>query len=99
MAEAGTSVQPDGVFHLICGGASGPGDAAAVMGAAALLSPPCPLQTAVIHFIKSPFCASVSSALPRILKNKVEDPALDMAGMMRSSLAAAALFGKALRST
>ena len=74
MADAGTSLQPVGVCHLICGfdelstggftelSAAG-GIALAVCGD---LFPPCALQTAATHLMKSLFWDSVNAALPRI---------------------------------
>src|SRR6476469_2413449 len=93
MEDGGTSVQPSGVVHLIggalvvCGGAGG--------------GPACvwALQTAATHLMKSPFCASLSSALPRILKKSVELSVVTIAAMILPSLAWSALSGSPARST
>src|SRR5256885_14848913 len=97
MADGGTSLQPDGVSHLICGFPEFSCDVApAVCGD---LAPPCESQTAATHLMKSLFCDSVSAALPRILKNKVELPFVVIAAMIRPSFAGSAPLGSPARST
>src|SRR5439155_1289233 len=66
MEDGETSVQLSGVFHLICGRPDSRGGMAAVCANPISVWA---LQTAATHLMKSPFCASVRSALSRILKN------------------------------
>src|SRR5205807_5692184 len=66
-SDLGTSVQLSGAFHLICGAPASRGGIAAICGD---LTSVRALQTAATHLMKSPFCASVRSALPRILDRK-----------------------------
>ncbi len=49
--------------------------------------------------MKSPFCASVRSALPRILKKSVEPPVVTIAAMILPSFAGSAFSGSPARST
>src|ERR1700757_4918353 len=96
MDDGGTSVQPSGVSHLICGAPASAGGIAAICGD---LVSVWALQTAATHLMKSPFCASVRSALPRILKNNVELAVVTIAAMILPSLAGSALSGSPARST
>src|SRR5512132_16068 len=96
MEDGGTSVQPSGVFHLICGVPVACGGAPAICGGAACVWA---LQTAATHLMKSPFCASVRSALPRILKKSVELAVVTIAAIILPSLAGSALSGSPASST
>src|SRR5262245_18800512 len=96
MEDGGTSVQPSGVFHLIWGELVVCGGSAAICGGPAWVWA---LQTAATHLMKSPFCASARSALPRILKNSVELFVVTIAAMILPSLAGSALSGNPARST
>src|ERR1041384_4632831 len=87
--DGGTSVQPSGVFHLICGAGASGGGIAAICGDFVSVGA---LQTAATHLMKSPFCASVRSALPRILKNNVESALVTMPAMILPSFAGSASF-------
>src|SRR6266480_7674686 len=96
MEDGGTSVQPSGVVHLIGGALVVCGGPAATCG-----GPVCvwASQTAATHLMKSPFCASVRSALPRILKKSVALAMVTIAAMILPSLATSALSGSPARST
>src|SRR5438093_12896730 len=96
MDDGGTSVQLSGAFHLICGAPASRGGIAATCGDLASVWA---LQTAATHLIKTPFCASVRSALPRILKNSVESAVLSIAATILPSLAGSAFFGSPAMST
>src|SRR5437762_4207795 len=96
MDDGGTSVQLCGASHLICGAPASRGGIAATCGD---LTSVWALQTAATHLMKSPFCASVRSALPRILKNNVESLVVIIAAMILPSFAGSASFGSPGRST
>src|SRR5438874_11957880 len=97
MADGATSLQPGGVCHLTCGfDESCDGVVVVVCGD---LFPPCESQIDATHLMKSLFCDSVSAALPRILKNKVEVPFVVIAAMIRPSFAGSAPLGSPTRST
>src|SRR5213078_3601335 len=96
MDDGGTSVQLSGASHLICGAPASCGGIAAICGD---LASTWALQTAATHLMKSPFCASVRSALPRILKNNVALAVVTIAAIILPSLATSALSGSPARST
>src|SRR6266576_3063749 len=96
MEDGGTSVQPSGVVHLIGGALVVCGGPAATCGGPVWVWA---LQTAATHLMKSPFCASVRSALPRILKKSVELAVVNIAATILPSLAGSALSGNPARST
>src|SRR6266699_6362140 len=90
MEDGETSLQLSGVFHLICGRPDSRGGMAAVCANPISVWA---LQTAATHLMKSPFCASVRSALPRILKKSVELPVVTIAAMILPSFAGSAFSG------